>query len=92
MGAPEKWQLFLRPGALGTLNDLGVLWGRQGLGEMSVKTGWSWGEMGTPKSETRCSQGEEGRGREVGDIPQRKPADLVGERGPQIPGAGAPGL
>lgn len=47
--------------ALGTLSDLGVLWGRRGLGEMSVKTGWSWGEMGTPKSETRCGQGDEGR-------------------------------
>ena len=32
VGFPEKWQLFLRPSALGTLNDLGVLWGREGWG------------------------------------------------------------
>ena len=88
MGFPEKWQLFLRPSALGTLNDLGVLWGREGLGEVSVKTGWSWEEMGVPSLEQGAA-----KGRKEEEVSRRSSPEETsrsrGRGGPQIPGINA---
>lgn len=62
---------------MGTPDDLGVLWERQGLGKMSAE-----GRMGggDPKSETRCGQGDGEKRREARDSPPRKVADIAGER------------
>ena len=88
MGFPEKWQLFLRPSALGTLNDLGVLWGREGLGEVSVKTGWSWEEMGVPSLEQGAAKG--GKEEEVSRrCSPEETSRSRGRGGPQIPGISA---